>query len=65
MTPEQQKILDHMCHDISIYYTGPPSNPASVTIECDYCCEVIVSAESSRKQSKGNVSIRKPRDFLR
>ena len=42
----QEELLAHSGHSLSIYYYGDRDEPASVTIECDDCNEVLLSIDN-------------------
>lgn len=39
-----QELIAHIGHDIQIYtYNDDDGNPVNVAIECEDCCEILVS----------------------
>lgn len=40
------KLKPHIGHNIVCVYYGDKDNPADICIECEDCCEVLVSAET-------------------
>lgn len=41
-----EKLKPHIGHRISCVCYGDFKNPADICIECEDCCEVLVSAET-------------------
>lgn len=41
-----EKLKNHVGHDIACVSYGDPENPSDICIECEDCCEVLVSAET-------------------
>lgn len=40
-----EELAQHVGHSIECVRYGPPDDPASVTIECDSCGEVLIDLE--------------------
>ena len=45
LNPMRVKLRNHIGHRIVCVYYGDESDPADVCIECEDCCEVLISAE--------------------
>lgn len=40
-----ERLKPHIGHNVVCVYYGDADNPADICIECEDCCEVLVSAE--------------------
>ena len=52
MNPIYEKLRYHIGHDIVCvgYYGEDLSNPIDICIECEDCCEVLISAEDFEEE---------------
>lgn len=41
-----ERLRPHIGHNVVCVYYGDKDNPADICIECENCCEVLVSAET-------------------
>lgn len=51
----KEGLLSHSGHSLSIYYYGKRGDPASVTIECDDCSEILMSIDSDEELEESNI----------
>lgn len=49
----KKELLNHLGHEIEVAYYGNEEDPASVTIECLDCCEVLVCFEDEEDTEQG------------
>ena len=55
-----RKLKNHIGHNVVCVVYGDIENPHDVCIECEDCCEVLVSAESFNED--GDLEVNEDRD---
>ena len=50
----RERLKQHLGHAIVCVYYGDMDDPADICIECEDCCEVLISAEDYEFEEEEN-----------